>query len=144
MAFTRIERKIGKSRYAPVSEINVTPLVDVMLVLLIVFMVTAPLLSVGVPVNLPKAQAQSLQTDTTPLTISVNAQGVIFIQEQEVALADIIPRLNAIGEGGTQRRIYVRGDAQVAYGRMAQLVAHINAAGFTRMALVTQTPQTPQ
>ncbi|MBE8191050.1 MAG: protein TolR [Alphaproteobacteria bacterium] len=115
-----------------------------MLVLLIVFMVTAPLLSVGVPVNLPKAQAQSLQTDTTPLTISVNAQGVIFIQEQEVALADIIPRLNAIGEGGTQRRIYVRGDAQVAYGRMAQLVAHINAAGFTRMALVTQTPQTPQ
>lgn len=142
MAFTPIDRKHGKgkTRHAPMSEINVTPLVDVMLVLLIVFMVTAPLLSIGVPVNLPKAQAQTLQTQTEPLTISVNAAGVIFIEEQEVALTNIIAQLNAISEGGTERRIYVRGDAQVPYGRMAQIVSYISAAGFTRVALVTQTP----
>lgn len=132
-----------KPRHQPLSEINVTPMVDVMLVLLVVFMVAAPLLSVGVSVNLPKAQAQALKSDEKPLTVSVNAAGDIFIEESAIALDDLIGRLRAIfeaSENAYDRRIYVRGDAAVAYGRMAAVVAAINTAGFRRVALVTEKP----
>ena len=130
-------------RFQPMAEINVTPMVDVMLVLLIVFMVAAPLLSVGVPVNLPKAGAQSLKADDTPLAITVTAEGKIFIEESEIAIAALVPRLEAIaGAGaGLEQRIYVRGDQEVAYGRVADVVARINAAGYARVALVTERPK---
>ncbi len=126
-----------RKRYQPMAEINVTPMVDVMLVLLIVFMVTAPLLTVGVPVNLPKAGAHALQGDDEPLAISVNAQGQIFIQESEISLEALVPRLKAIVRAGYEQRIYVRGDSDVNYGRVAHVVARINDAGFARVALVT-------
>lgn len=126
-----------RTRYQPMAEINVTPMVDVMLVLLIVFMVAAPLLSVGVPVNLPKAGAQSLQGDEEPLALSINAAGKIFIEENEIPLADLVTRLTAIVGSGYEQRIYVRGDKDVPYGRVAAVVARINAAGFARVALVT-------
>jgi biopolymer transport protein TolR len=116
-----------RKRYQPMAEINVTPMVDIMLVLLIVFMVAAPLLTVGVPVNLPKAGAKPLRGDEEPLGISVNAQGQIFLQ--------------AIVGTGYEQRIYVRGDEAVSYGRVANVVARINAAGFARVALVTDTPK---
>ena len=128
-------------RYQPMAEINVTPMVDVMLVLLIVFMVAAPLLTVGVPVNLPKAGAQSLKADDEPLAITVNAEGKIFIEETEIAAAALVPRLQAIAGAGLEQRIYVRGDKDVAYGRVADVVARINAAGFARVALVTERPK---
>lgn len=128
-------------RYQPMAEINVTPMVDVMLVLLIVFMVAAPLLTVGVPVNLPKAGAQSLKADDEPLAITVNAEGKIFIEETEIAAAALVPRLQAIAGAGLEQRIYVRGDKDVAYGRVADVVARINAAGYARVALVTERPK---
>ena len=128
-------------RYQPMAEINVTPMVDVMLVLLIVFMVAAPLLTVGVPVNLPKAGAQSLKADDEPLAITVNADGKIFIEETEIAIAALVPRLTAIAGAGLEQRIYVRGDKDVAYGRVADVVARINAAGYARVALVTERPK---
>ena len=128
-------------RYQPMAEITVTPMVDVMLVLLIVFMVAAPLLTVGVPVNLPKAGAQSLKANDEPLAITVNAEGKIFIEETEIAAAALVPRLQAIAGAGLEQRIYVRGDKDVAYGRVADVVARINAAGYTRVALVTERPK---
>jgi biopolymer transport protein TolR len=133
-----------RPRYQPTAEINVTPMVDVMLVLLIVFMVAAPLLSVGVPVNLPKAGAQSLQGDDEPLAITIDAAGKIFIEEKPIALKDLVPRLQAILGAGYDQRIYVRGDQAVAYGQVAQVVARINAAGFSRVALVTDHKTTPR
>ena len=127
-----------RKRRRPVSEINVVPYIDVMLVLLIVFMVAAPLLTVGVPVNLPKAGAQALTGDEEPLAISVNEGGQIFIEETEVKLRDLVPRLKALIGTGYDQRIYVRGDRDVAYGRVAAVVTRINNAGFTRVALVTE------
>lgn len=120
------------------SDINVTPMVDVMLVLLIVFMVAAPLLTVGVPVDLPKTQAQNLSGEDEPLVITINAKGDIFLQESEVKAKALIPQLKAITASGYDQRIYVRGDQAVNYGRVADVVARINAAGFTRVALVTE------
>ena len=141
MGMSTFEKKPAsqrRPRYQPMSEINVTPMVDVMLVLLIVFMVAAPLLTVGVPVNLPKAGAQALTGDDEPLAISVNQGGQIFIEETEVNLRDLVPRLKALISTGYDQRIYVRGDRDVAYGRVAAVVARINNAGFTRVALVTE------
>lgn len=129
-------------RYMPMAEINVTPFVDVMLVLLIVFMVAAPLLTVGVPVNLPKAGAQALSGDDEPLAITVNADGEIYIEETEIAITALVPRLKAIAGAGYEQRIYVRGDSDVSYGRVAAVVARINSAGFSRVALVTENPKT--
>ena len=126
-----------RRRYQPMAEINVTPMVDVMLVLLIVFMVAAPLLTVGVPVNLPKAGTQALSGDDEPLAITVSAEGKIFLAEEEVALQALVPRLKAIVGTGYEQRIYVRGDKQVNYGRVAAVVSRINDAGFARVALVT-------
>lgn len=120
------------------SEINVTPMVDVMLVLLIVFMVAAPLLTVGVPVNLPKTGAQALRGDEEPLAISINAQGQIFIQETQIERSMLVPRLRAIAGEGYEQRIYVRGDKTVRYGLVADIVAEISATGFSRVALVTE------
>lgn len=130
-----------RQRYRPMAEINVTPMVDVMLVLLIVFMVAAPLLTVGVPVNLPKAGAKALKGDDEPLAITVNADGQIFLEETQIDAAALVPRLQAIVGTGYDQRIYVRGDQQVAYGRVADVVARINAAGFSRVALVTDRPK---
>jgi len=124
-------------RRAPMSEINITPMVDVMLVLLIVFMVAAPLLTVGVPVDLPKAEASPLRGEEEPLVITINKKGEVFVQETMVDPARLIAQLRAITNTGYDQRIYVRGDEAVAYGRVADTVARINSAGFRRVALVT-------
>ena len=129
------------SRYRPMSEINVTPFVDVMLVLLIVFMVTAPLLTVGVPIDLPKTQAQALSQPEEPLVISINAEGVIYIQDTQVELLNVVPRLVAITENKPDTRIYVRGDRTVNYGRIMQVMGTVNSAGFTRVALIAELPR---
>lgn len=125
-------------RFRPMSEINVTPLVDVMLVLLIVFMVTAPLLTLGVPVDLPKADAKALSEDDKPLTISVDRKGAIFIEDTEISAEDLVVRLSAIAGERRDARIYVRGDKGLPYGDVMSVVARINAAGFTKVALVTE------
>ena len=130
-----------RSSYRPVSEINVTPFVDVMLVLLIVFMVTAPLLTVGVPVNLPKTKAKSIAESEEPLVITVNAEGVVFIQDTEVAIENLVPRLKAITENKADTRIYLRGDKDINYGRVMEVMGTVNIAGFTRVALITELPK---
>ncbi len=125
------------------SEINVTPMVDVMLVLLIIFMVSAPLLTVGVPIDLPQSQAKSLNQDKEPLTISVNEKGKVFLQNAEIGEDALVPKLQAIAKarGGTEARIYVRGDKSVAYGTMMKVMGRLSAAGFTHVALVTEFEQ---
>ncbi|MBS8260952.1 MULTISPECIES: protein TolR [Stappiaceae] len=120
-----------------VSEINVTPFVDVMLVLLIIFMVAAPLLTVGVPIDLPETRAKALEGDTEPLTISVNSAGQIYIQDTEIAIDEVVPKLEAIAANGYDERIYVRGDQDADYGVMMKIMGRINAAGFKRLGLVT-------
>ena len=127
-------------RHRPISDINMTPMVDVMLVLLIVFMIAAPLLTVGVPVDLPKAQSKPLQGDEEPLAVTVNAEGKIFLQETPVELEQLVPRLLAIGESGYDQRVYVRGDRSVNYGMIMQVMAQMSDAGFTRIGLVNESP----
>jgi len=127
--------------YQPMSEINVTPFVDVMLVLLIVFMVTAPLLTVGVPVDLPKTEAKAIAEAEEPLVISVNAEGLIFIQDTEVAIENLVPRLRAITQNKADTRIYLRGDRSIDYGRVMEVMGTVNIAGFTRVALVAELPK---
>ena len=131
--YTRHSRR----HQAPMSEINVTPMVDVMLVLLIVFMVAAPLLTVGVPVNLPKTGAKPLTGDNEPLAITVKADGKVFLQDTAIETSNLVSKLRAISATGYEERIYVRGDKDVAYGDVADVVARINAAGFSKVALVT-------
>ena len=123
------------------SEINVTPFVDVMLVLLIVFMVTAPLLTVGIPVDLPKVKASALTDQKDPLEITVKIGGDIYLGESKVDVDNLIPRLNAITELNKEARIYVRGDRVVAYGRIMEIMSLVNSAGYIKVALVTQNPQ---
>ena len=120
------------------SEINVTPFVDVMLVFLIVFMVTAPLLTVGIKVDLPKVEATALTDIKDPIEVTVNLEGDIYIGESKVEVENLIPRLNAITEQNTEARIYVRGDRVVAYGRIMEIMAIINSAGYVKVALITQ------
>ena len=127
----------SRRHQAPMSEINVTPMVDVMLVLLIVFMVAAPLLTVGVPVNLPKTGAKPLTGDNEPLAITVKADGKVFLQDTAIETSNLVSKLRAISGTGYEERIYVRGDKDVAYGDVADVVARINAAGFSKVALVT-------
>ena len=124
--------------YQPMSEINVTPFVDVMLVLLIIFMVTAPLLTVGVPIDLPQTKARQLEGDKEPLTISVARNGKLFLQETEIPLDEIVPKLVAITKRGYDERIFVRGDRATNYGTVMKVMGTIAAAGFTRIALVTE------
>ena len=120
------------------SEINVTPFVDVMLVLLIVFMVTAPLLTVGIPVDLPKVKASALTDQKDPIEITVNIEGEVYIGESLVEVENLIPRINAITEQNKQARIYIRGDRVVAYGRVMEIMSIINSAGYVKVALITQ------
>ncbi|MGZ5805318.1 MAG: protein TolR [Xanthobacteraceae bacterium] len=136
----------GRSRRARrvvMSEINVTPMVDVMLVLLIVFMVSAPLLTVGVPIDLPQTQAKSLDQDKEPLAISVNNDGKVFLQNSEIPIDELIAKLKAVTEarGGFDERIYVRGDKKVDYGTVMRVMGRLSAAGFRRVALVTEVEQ---
>ena len=126
-----------RKRSVLMTEINVTPFVDVMLVLLIIFMVAAPLLTVGVPIDLPETQAKALEGDTEPITISVNSSGEIFIQDTAIAIDEVVPKLEAIAANGYEERIYVRGDQDADYGTMMKLMGRINAAGFKRLGLVT-------
>ena len=135
----------GRGRYRAMAEINVTPLVDVMLVLLIIFMVAAPLMTVGVPIDLPKTNASALNQETEPLTISVNAEGRIFIQESEVPMEGLVAQLQAIlreqPQGAPERRIFVRGDKGINYGRVMEVMGTISAAGFTKVALLAEQPE---
>jgi biopolymer transport protein TolR len=119
------------------SEINVTPFVDVMLVLLIVFMVTAPLLTAGVPVDLPKTRAQALGQDREPLSVTIRSNGRIYLQNTPVTADDLVPRLTAISANGYEQRIFVRGDKSVDYGRVMEVMGLLSAAGFTHIGLVT-------
>ena len=128
----------GRRRYTQMSEINVTPFVDVMLVLLIVFMVTAPLLTVGIPVDLPKVKANALTDQKDPIEITVNLEGEVYIGESLVEVENLIPRINAITEQNTEARIYIRGDRVVAYGRVMEIMSIINSAGYVKVALITQ------
>ena len=122
------------------SEINVTPFVDVMLVLLIVFMVTAPLLTVGIPVDLPKVKASALTDQKDPIEITVKLDGSVYLGESIVEVENLIPRLNAITNQNTEARIYIRGDRVVAYGRVMEIMSKINFAGYVKVALVAQNP----
>ena len=130
-------------RRGVMSEINVTPMVDVMLVLLIIFMVSAPLLTVGVPIDLPQSQAKSIEQDKEPLTISVNDKGQIFLQNSEITVEDLVPKMQAVAQarGGTEARVFVRGDKKVDYGTMMQVMGRLSSAGFHRVALVTEFEQ---
>jgi biopolymer transport protein TolR len=122
------------------SDINVTPFVDVMLVLLVVFMVTAPLLTVGVPVDLPKAQASLIQEPDEPLSVSIDFEGRVYVQDSEIALRKLTARLIAVTGANPDIRIFVRGDKTIDYGRVMQVMGTINAAGFKRVALITEMP----
>jgi biopolymer transport protein TolR len=137
---------VGKRRHRrkPVmAEINVTPMVDVMLVLLIIFMVSAPLLTVGVPIDLPQTQAKSLDQDKEPLTVTVNTKGEVYLQNSEIKIEELVPKLQAITQarGGNDERIYVRGDRKVDYGTVMRVMGRLSAAGFRRVALVTEVEQ---
>ncbi len=129
-------------RYRPMAEINVTPLVDVMLVLLIVFMVTAPLITSGVDVNLPQAKARPVNSDSTPITISVNADGQIYLQKSQVELANLQATLQQVAQNNPDKRVFVRGDATVNYGLISQVLATITDSGFKNISLLTQPPKT--
>lgn len=133
----------GSRRKAVMAEINVTPMVDVMLVLLIIFMVSAPLLTVGVPLDLPQTQAKSLEQDKTPLQLSVDIKGKIFINDTEVTMNELVPKLKAITEarGGMEERIYMRADKKADYGTVARVMGQLSGAGFKRLALVTEVEQ---
>lgn len=132
----RGHRRRGR-HHALVSEINVTPFVDVMLVLLIIFMVAAPLLTVGVPIELPETQARALNAETQPITVSVNQEGQIFLQETEITLEEIVPKLEAIAQTGYEERIFVRGDRAADYGTVMRVMARISSAGYRNLGLVT-------
>ena len=127
--------------YQPMSEINVTPFVDVMLVLLIVFMVTAPLLTVGIPIDLPKVKAKAIAEAEEPLVISVDNQGQIFIQDTVVEVAKLVPRLRAITNNKADTRIYIRADKTIPYGRVMEVMGTVNIAGFKRVALISELPK---
>lgn len=128
-----------RQRVRPMSEINVTPFVDVMLVLLIVFMVTAPLLSAGVPVDLPEADAQPLTVTQEPITVTVDTDGRIFVKDAEVTIDRLVPTLTEVAPNGLDERIYVRGDRSASYGTMMQVMGTINGAGFRHIGLVALT-----
>jgi biopolymer transport protein TolR len=133
-------RRRGR-RSAAINEINMTPFIDVMLVLLIIFMVAAPLMTVGVPLDLPQTRAAPISMDQKPLTLSIDAKGKVFLNEIELREDEIVPQLHAKAKQGMEERIFVRGDKQVDYGRVARVMALVTAAGFKRVALVTEVEQ---
>jgi biopolymer transport protein TolR len=128
----------ARTRYKPMSDINVTPMVDVMLVLLVIFMVAAPLLTVGVPVDLPQTKAPAITEQKEPLVITVNAEGKLFLQNSAVNDDDLVPRLQAITRNNPEADIYVRGDRAINYGRVMEVMGMVSAAGFTKVSLVTE------
>ena len=130
--------KLKRSLREPMSEINVTPFVDVMLVLLIIFMVTAPLLTVGVQVDLPESAADSLAEESEPLTLTINAKGEIFIQQSKIEFDNIIAKILAVSNNRTDTRIYVRGDKTINYGRVLEIMGMLSGAGFTKVALISE------
>jgi len=132
----------GKYRYTRMAEINVTPFVDVMLVLLIVFMVTAPLLTVGVPVDLPKTRAATINDTQEPLVVSIDAAGKIYLQETELPIDSLIPRLTEITKTNPDLRIFIRGDAALAYGDVMTVMGQLSAAGFRKVSLLAKLPDT--
>ena len=134
-------RKIGEGLYQPLAEINVTPLVDVMLVLLVVFMVTAPLLTVGVPVDLPQTQAPPINEPKEPLVITLNREGVIFVQESSIETDALVPKLQAITGANPDAVIYVRGDKAINYGRVLEVMSLVSSAGFRKVSLVAEAPK---
>jgi biopolymer transport protein TolR len=138
---SRRSGRASAGRYRPMSEINVTPLVDVMLVLLVVFMVTAPLLTVGVPVELPQTQAPPINEQKEPLVITVNRDGVIFIQETTVPIESLIVRLQSITGSNPDAVLYVRGDKEINYGRVLEVMSLVSAAGFRKVSLVAEAPK---
>lgn len=133
----------GRGRYRPLAEINVTPLVDVMLVLLIVFMVTAPLMTSGVTVDLPKTDAKPISSDGEPVTVSLNGEGKIFLQDAEVQLTDLVSKLQNIAQNNPERRIFVRGDKGIQYGRVMEVMGTITQGGFTKVALLADASGAP-
>ena len=130
--------QLNRSSKEPMSEINVTPFVDVMLVLLIIFMVTAPLLTVGVQVDLPESAADSLSEDQEPLTLTINSKGEVFIQEHKVVFEKMVAKILAISNNRTDTRIYVRGDRTINYGRVLEVMGLLSGAGFSKVALISQ------
>ncbi|KAA2234415.1 ExbD/TolR family protein [Salinarimonas soli] len=131
-------RRRRARRAGAINEINMTPFIDVMLVLLIVFMVAAPLLTAGVPLDLPRTSSAPLNIDQKPVTLSIDAQGRLFLAESEVPDAEIVSRLTGAAKAGLEERIFVRGDKRVDYGRVAQVMSVVTGAGFKRVALVTE------
>ena len=131
-------RRRRRGRRAPIADINMTPFIDVMLCLLIIFMVAAPLLTAGVPLDLPKSEAQALNQDKEPLTISVDGKGDIYLQETKVSIDEVVPKLTAIAQQGYEERVFVRGDKTVNYGQVMQVMGRISGAGFKKVALVTE------
>src|SRR6202142_1419981 len=144
MAFTMNKGGGGRggrpARYRPPAEISGTPMVDVMLVLLIIFMVTAPLMTSGVSVDLPKTNAQQLNSDSEPLTVTIKADGSIFLQDQGVEIGDLVGKLQAIAQNNPDRRIFVRGDKDLPYGRIMEVMGTITQGGFTHVALLAEQP----
>jgi biopolymer transport protein TolR len=143
MAGPLLQRSGGSpaQRYKPMADINVTPMVDVMLVLLVVFMVTAPLLTVGVPVDLPQTKAQQLNEPKEPLVISITAEGKIYLQNSEIDADALVPRLQAITNNNPSATIYVRGDRNINYGRVLEVMGLVNGAGFSKVSLIAEQPK---
>ena len=139
MAHNQAEAK-SKRRYQPMAEINVTPFVDVMLVLLVVFMVTAPLLTVGVKVDLPTADADLIRGNDEPLTVSIDGSGQVYLQESLILPQDLVPKLRAITSEKSDQRIFVRGDKEINYGFVMEIMGAINSAGFGKVSLITKMP----
>lgn len=131
-------RRRGVPRYGAMAEINMTPFIDVMLVLLIIFMVAAPLLTTGVPLDLPQTGAQSLNLEKQPLVVSIKADGKVFLMETEITLEELVPKLQAVSKTGPDERIYLRGDKSIAYGRVAEVMAVLTTAGYRKVALVNE------
>ena len=129
---------LKRSEREPLSEINVTPFVDVMLVLLIIFMVTAPLLTVGVHVDLPETSADTLPEESEPLTLTINSKGEVFIQETKIEFNNLIKKILAVSNNRTDTRIYVRGDKTINYGRVLEVMGKLSGSGFTKVALISE------
>lgn len=130
-------RRRRSAQHAVMNEINMTPFIDVMLVLLIIFMVAAPLMTTGVPIDLPESRAKPLEGITQPITISVDAKGHIFIQDKEMKIEELIPTLQAMAKNGVDERIYVRGDKAADYGAVIRVMGRLNAAGFKKIGLIS-------
>ncbi|HWU17396.1 MAG TPA: biopolymer transporter ExbD [Devosia sp.] len=142
MALGNNRGKRGRGR-APISEINITPMVDVMLVLLIVFMVAAPLMTMGVPIDLPETRAQAMPLQTKPITVTVEPDGALSIEGESVTLETLVSSVEALAVEGTDERLYVRGDTTAAYGAIMEVMGELSAAGYSRIGLVTAPARTP-